>query len=58
MIITREKALAILKNHGWTPEAQTASFQGVLVKEGFSFYENLGIKEEYRLKDVLLWLGY
>ena len=58
MVITREKALAILKNHGWNSNSQSASFQGVLVKSGFSFNENLGIKEEYRLKDVLLWLGY
>ena len=58
MIITKEKALQMLKNHGWNPNQQTASFQGVTVKSGFSFYENLGNKKEYRLKDVLLWLGY
>ena len=58
MIITKEKALQMLKNHGWNPNQQTASFQGVTVKSGFSFDENLGIKETYFLKDVLLWLGY
>jgi hypothetical protein len=57
-MISREKALQIIKNHGWLPETQTATFQGVAVTSGYSFNENLGIKEEYRLKDVMLWLGY
>lgn len=56
----RSDVLKVLQNHGWQPDQQT-SYNPItkeMFKEGSSFDEMLGIKEEYKAIDVYKWLGY
>ncbi len=56
-MITRESALDILDRHGVDPnENKTFDDDGAV--EDTSFYDEVGLKDEYRLMDVLGWLGY
>ena len=45
MTITLEKAILIIKQHGNLDEI-------------YDFFNQLGTKKDYKLKDVKLWLGY
>ncbi len=58
-MIPRAKALKILRDHCLQPETNTAWYP-VSGKdaEGTSFDAEMGVKEEYRLADVMAWLGY
>ena len=47
IIITQERALQELANHGITSN-----------QDIFGFFEALGKKKEYKAQDVLIWLGY
>lgn len=57
-IISRARAIKILKDHGFTTKQQTATLGGKIVESGTSFDEMLGIKDHYNLKVVKEWLGY
>jgi hypothetical protein len=57
-VISHDKAVKIIADHGFTPTQQTATYNGVLEKSGYSFYEMLGKKETYKLSNVMYWLGY
>ena len=58
MKISRKQALKLIEGHNFQPDQQTASIKGELVKEGTSFNEMLGIKENYESKLIFAWLGY
>jgi len=58
MKISKLKALEILFKHGWQAHQQTACLNGVIVKQGSSFYEVLGNKDFYTVKILKEWLGY
>ena len=45
MTITLEKAILIIKQHGNLDEI-------------YDFFNQLGTKKDYKLKDVKSWLGY
>ena len=57
-MITHNKALKIIADHGWSPNDQTATYNGEFVKSGYSFYEMLGNQKTYKLSNVMYWLGY
>ena len=57
-VISHDRAIRIIAKHGFTPTEQTATYNGELVKSGYSFYEMLGNKETYKLSNVMYWLGY
>ena len=57
-VISHDRAIRIIADHGFTPTEQTATYNGELVKSGYSFYEMLGNKETYKLSTVMYWLGY
>lgn len=57
MIITREEARRILKEHGFEFNTDTLVKNGKLIPST-SFNNHLGIKDNYKLKDVKRWLGY
>ena len=57
-VISHDRAVRIIAKHGFTPTEQTATYQGVWEKSGYSFYEMLGKRETYKLSNVMYWLGY
>jgi len=57
-IISHKRAIKIIADHGFTPTEQTATYNGVLEPSGYSFYEMLGKKENYKLTNIMYWLGY
>ena len=52
-VISHDRAIRIIAKHGFTPTEQTATYNGVLEKSGYSFYEMLGKKEAYKLSNVM-----
>ena len=58
MIISRERALHIIWQHGWVASDQTATIDGEWAAEGTSFDEMLGFQHSYKKADVMSWLGY
>lgn len=59
MKITPEQVIRIIKKHGWNSvHQQTAVKDGEWVKEGSSFFEQVGDKDIYTIKEVKEWLGY
>lgn len=60
-IITHKRAMEILEAHSCDPtvnmafDIEVSPHQEV---ENSSFYDELGRKDEYSLRDVKMWLGY
>ncbi len=61
-MISRKKAIEILRAHGLGPDDQTCSElingKPVGVKSGTSFDEEIGCRQAYSLKTIKDWLGY
>ena len=61
-MISRKKAIEILRAHGLGPADQTCSElingKPVGVESGTSFDEEIGFFPEYSLEVIRAWLGY
>ena len=58
-MITRTKALSIIKEHGWGPTDNTGRYPATgEVALDSNFDHEMGIHESYQLSAVLRWLGY
>ena len=58
-MITRARALVILAAHGRQPNEPSAWFPEENQDDPTSTFDwEVGIKEEYKLMEVLGWLGY
>ena len=56
--VTRARALAIIKEHGWGPTTPTAIEQNGAGVEGSDFDSEMGVKDAYLAADIFDWLGY
>jgi hypothetical protein len=56
--VTRARALAIIKEHGWGPTTPTAIEQNGAGVEGSDFDSEMGILDTYLAADIFDWLGY
>ena len=58
-MVSRAKALSIIKEHGWLPWTPTAWWPATgSLDYSSSFYAQLGDHPEYKLSSVMAWLGY
>lgn len=55
-MITRQRALEILVDHGRDFDTEYHNDDGELIDP--SFDSEVGVKPEYKLMEVLGWLGY
>ena len=55
--VSRARALAIIKQHGWGPTTPTAVDQAGLVP-GSDFDSEMGVKDTYLAASIYDWLGY
>ena len=51
-------AVAIIIEHGWMPNQSTAVDENGNWIQGTSFYDELGRKPSYTIKEIMDWLGY
>lgn len=58
-MITRQRAVQILEEHGFTPNSPTAWIPSEeRYAEDSTFDQQVSFKTEYSLMEVLGWLGY
>jgi hypothetical protein len=56
--VSRARALAIIKEHGWGPTTPTAIEADGAGVEGSDFDSEMGVRDTYRAASIYDWLGY
>ena len=56
--VSRARALAIIKQHGWAPTSPTAIEANGAGVEGSDFDSEMGVHGDYLASDIFDWLGY
>ena len=63
--MTRQKAIKMLEAHGFAPDAPTAGWPSkrgetvwMVMDPTSTFDQEVGIRDQYALREVRDWLGY